>query len=105
MSNETGWWEQAPIVDVEPNRRVRIRRLMRFVGLVAGLARIWWPVLPVVVFLVVWGPLGAVLEAVVMAAVVAVSPKLRGRLRSAPMRSAERVFVWRWPAIASHAGW
>ena len=86
MSDTTGWWEQAPIVDVQPNRRVWFRRFLRAVGLAAGLARIWWPVLPVAVFLAVWGPLGALLEAVVMAAVVVVSPTLRDRLRSAPMR-------------------
>ncbi len=104
MNDETGWWEQAPIVDVEPNRRVRIRRFVRLVGLLAGLVRIWWPVLPVAVFLVLWGPVAAAAEAVVLAAVVALSPWLRSRLRSAPMRTVERVFVWRWPATASHAG-
>ncbi|MEZ5411222.1 MAG: hypothetical protein R2761_24545 [Acidimicrobiales bacterium] len=104
MSDEMGWWEQAPIVDVEPNRRVKIRRFVRLVGLVMGLARIWWPVLPVAVFLAVWGPLGGLLEGLVMAGVVVVSPRVRGSLRSAPMRSVERLFAWRWPAIASHAG-
>lgn len=103
VSTEPEWWEQAPIVDVEPNRRVRFRRYMRAVGLLVGLARIWWPVLPVAVFLAVWGPLGALLEGLVMAAVLVVSPKLRAGLRSAPMRSVERIFTWRWPAIASHA--
>jgi len=103
VNGETGWWEQAPIVDVEPNRRVRIRRFVRLVGLVVGLVRIWWPVLPVAVFLALWGPVAAAAEAVVLVAVVALSPWLRARLRSAPMRTMERVFMWRWPAIASHA--
>ena len=57
-----------------------------------GLARIWWPVLPVLVFLAVWGPVGAALEAVVMAAVIVAVPRLRARMRSAPMRTVERIF-------------
>jgi len=104
MSDEIEWWEQAPIVDVQPNRRARLRRVLRATSLALGLARIWWPVLPVAVFLGVWGPLGAVLEAVVMAAVVLVVPKFRARMRTAPRRTVERVFAWRWPTIASTAG-
>jgi len=104
VNNETGWWEQAPIVDVQPNRRVKIRRFVRLAGLLVGLARVWWPVLPVAVFLAVWGPVAAAAEAVVLVAVAALSPWLRARLRSAPMRTMERIFRWRWPTIASHAG-
>ena len=104
MNRETGWWEQAPIVDVEPNRRVRLRRFVRLVGLLAGLARIWWPVLPVAVMLAVFGPLVAGVEMLVLVVAAVVSPWFRARLRVAPMRSVERVFRWRWPAIASHAG-
>ena len=100
MNSEVGWWEQAPIVDVQPNRRVRIRRVVRFVGLMAGLARIWWPVLPVAVFLAVWGPLGAVLEAGVMAAVV--GGVARGCGPGCGRRRCGRwsgCSLWRWPAI------
>jgi len=103
VSETTGWWEQAPIVDVQPNRRIWARRVVRFGGLAAGLARIWWPVLPVAVFLAVWGPLAAAAEAVVLGVAVVVSPWLRAQLRAAPTRSMERVFRWRWPSIASHA--
>ena len=87
MNDETGWWEQAPIVDVQPNKRVWLRRLVRFAGLTAGLARIWWPVLPVAVFLAWWGPMAALAEAVVLGVAVVVSPWLRAQFRAAPMRS------------------
>ena len=89
---------------MEPNRRARLRRVLRATSLCLDLARIWWPVLPVAVFLGVWGPVGAALEAVVMAAVVLVVPTLRARMRTAPMRTVERVFAWRWPSTASQAG-
>ena len=56
---EAGWWDAAPIVDVRPNKRVLIRRLARFIGVTFGVARIWWPVLPVAVLLAVYGPLVA----------------------------------------------
>ena len=59
---ESGWWQQAPIVDINPNRRARLRSILRAVGLTAGLTRIWWPVMPVVVFLSLWGPGGAALD-------------------------------------------
>ncbi len=104
VTSETGWWDEAPIVDVKPNKRVWARRVARFVALAVGVAVIWWPLWPVALVVAVLGPLAAVLEVVVLAVAVLVSPWLRDYLRAAPRRSVERVFRWRWPSIASHAG-
>ena len=103
----TGWWTQAPVVDVLPDKRVWWRRIKRTVRLVAALARVWWPLsVPALVLLVARPPLllATAGMALVVAGELVVWRRAGVALLAGPRRSVEVVFRHRWSRSCSLAG-